>query len=170
MTNQNLNNNSLTLIALCNEYCQAVEMARESTQAEFIDAMARLLPRIYITAYGFTSDIEADVAPMESLDEESYNRIRSDVEQLLGSRDTYLEVFEDDMKYSDTPIAASVSEGIADLFQIFFNFIESIKDAPSDQVEESLAWLRYDFETYWSQILCNIMRPINHIALNPDEE
>lgn len=90
---------------------------------------------------------------------------------LMGENDTYLEVFEEDMKYSDTPIAASVSEGLADLFQVFYNFIESVKDAPSYLVTAALASLKYDFENYWSATLCNVMRPLNHIKYNsPDNQ
>ena len=163
-----LSPNALTLIALCNEYCQAVEMATSSTRSQFVNSMVRLLPRIYITAFGFQSEQEADGMAMEQLDEESYNSARESMAALLGADDTYLEVFEADMKYSDTPIAASISENLADLFQVFYNFIESVKDAPQYLVEEQLAALRYDFETYWSQVLCNVMRPLNHIALTPD--
>ena len=80
--------------------------------------------------------------------------------------DIYLEVFEEDMKYSDTPIAASISEGIADIFQVLYNFIETIKDAPTDLIKEALTALREDFDNYWSQTLCNLLRPLNHIKHN----
>ncbi|MDE5656570.1 MAG: DUF5063 domain-containing protein, partial [Muribaculaceae bacterium] len=39
--------NSLAFIALCNEYCAAVEHARESGHDDFVDSMLRLLPRLY---------------------------------------------------------------------------------------------------------------------------
>lgn len=167
MENQ-LSPNALTLMALCNEYCQAVETVNSSSRSQFVNSMVRLLPRIYITAFGFQSDCEADSMLMDMLDEETYNAFREAMAARLGEDDTYLEVFESDMKYSDTPIAASISENLADLFQVFYNFIESVKDAPHEMVELQLAALRYDFESYWSQILCNVMRPLNHIALTPD--
>ena len=50
MESTSLNNNSLAFIALCNEYCMAIENARESSHDEFIAEMLRLLPRIYISA------------------------------------------------------------------------------------------------------------------------
>ncbi|MCX4277670.1 MULTISPECIES: DUF5063 domain-containing protein [Muribaculum] len=163
-----LNNNSLAFIGLCNEYCQTLESARETECDDFIAAMLRLLPRIYITA----SDLKIDDLGLEEpyidgrLDEDYYDSIRRSIENLLGPDDTYLEVFEEDMKYSDTPIAASVSEGLADIFQVLYNFLEAIKDVPNELIDQALIAVKDDFQSYWSRILCNVMRALNHIRYN----
>ena len=70
------------------------------------------------------------------------------------------------MKYSDTPIAASVSENLADLFQVFYDCIEAVRDVPDDVVMDALASVKEDFQSYWSRILCNVMRPLNSIKNN----
>ncbi len=166
-----LNNNALVFIGLCNEYCQAVENAREMERDDFVAAILRILPRIYITA----TDINAgsgliDEAYIDShLDEDYYEAVRRNMENLFGPDDTYLEVFEEDMKYSDTPIAASVSEGLADLFQVFYNFLETIKNVPEELVEQGLVSIKEDFEAYWSRILCNLLRPLNQVRYSPSE-
>ena len=163
-----LNNNSLAFIGLCNEYCQTLESARETECDDFIAAMLRLLPRIYIMA----SDLKIDDLGLEEpyidgrLDEDYYDSIRRSIENLLGPDDTYLEVFEEDMKYSDTPIAASVSEGLADIFQVLYNFLEAIKDVPNELIDQALIAVKDDFQSYWSRILCNVMRALNHIRYN----
>ncbi|WP_290096703.1 DUF5063 domain-containing protein [uncultured Muribaculum sp.] len=163
-----MNNNSLAFIGLCNEYCQTLESARETECDDFIAAMLRLLPRIYITA----SDLKIDDLGLEEpyidgrLDEDYYDSIRRSIENLLGPDDTYLEVFEEDMKYSDTPIAASVSEGLADIFQVLYNFLEAIKDVPNELIDQALIAVKDDFQSYWSRILCNVMRALNHIRYN----
>ena len=163
-----LNNNSLAFIGLCNEYCQTLESARETECDDFIAAMLRLLPRIYITA----SDLKIDDLGLEEpyidgrLDEDYYDSIRRSIENLLGPDDTYLEVFEEDLKYSDTPIAASVSEGLADIFQVLYNFLEAIKDVPNELIDQALIAVKDDFQSYWSRILCNVMRALNHIRYN----
>lgn len=157
--------NLLAFIALANEFCQTIENARQFDRNDFIDEMLRLLPRIYITA----SDIpdpsiqsEASYIP-EALEEDYYESVRRSMEQLIGEDDTYLEVFENDMKYSDTPIGASISEKIADIFQVLFNFIENVKDAPEEIVMETIDSVKEDFQSYWSQTLCNVLRPLNAI-------
>ena len=164
-----LSTNSIALIALCNEYCQTVEHASESERDDFVSAMLRLLPRIYIAASDMQIPLELEEEEFyiePALDEDYYDTIRRNVESLMGPDDVFLEVFEEDMKYSDTPIAASISEGVADIFQALYNFIETIKDAPSQLIQEALCALRDDFNNYWSQTLCNLMRPLNHIKHN----
>ena len=56
MDRKSINNNALAFIALCNEYCQALERAREADRDNFVASMLRLLPRIYISA----SDLKID--------------------------------------------------------------------------------------------------------------
>ncbi len=159
--------NTLSFIALCNEYCQALENCAESLPEDFISTMVRLLPRIYITA----SDLPADLLGEESyipssLDEDYYDAVRRNAEGILGENDTYLEVFEEDMKYSDTPIGASISEALADLYQVFYNFLVAVKDATTESIEESVGAMADDFASYWSQILVNVMRPLNSLRHN----
>lgn len=166
-----INNNSLVFIGLCNEYCKTLENAREMERDDFIAAMLRILPRVYITM----TDVNVGSALFEDayidghLDEDYYEAVRRNIENLLGPDDTYLEVFEEDMKYSDTPIAASVSEGLTDIFQVFYNFLESVRDVPEELVEQALVAIKEDFESYWSRILCNLLRPLNQIRYSPSE-
>ncbi len=167
-----VNTNSLAFIALCNEYCAALENAREMERGEFISRMIRLLPRLYISA----NDLQVNIVETEepyidsALDEDYYDAVRRNVERLIGPDDVYLEVFEEDMKYSDTPVSASISESLADLFQVMFNFIAMIQDATDEIMGLGLLAMREDFKSYWSQILCNVMRALNKIAFEECEE
>ena len=160
-----LSTNSLAFIGLCNEYCAAADAAREAERTDFVATMLRLVPRLYIAATDLRTDgADEDSAYIEpSMDEDYYDAIRRNIENLMGPDDTYLEVFEEDMKYSDTPIAASISEGLADILQVCYNFIETIKDAPEHVIVDALYAMKEDFQIYWSRILCNVLRALNHI-------
>lgn len=89
---------------MCNEYCSAAENAMQSDKTDFVANMVRLLPRIYISANDLKTDADlTEEAYIDSaLDEDSYESVRRAVETVMGASDTYLEVFEEDMKYSDT--------------------------------------------------------------------
>ena len=87
---------------------------------------------------------------------------------LLGEDDSYLEVFEEDMKYSDSPIAASISEGLCDIFQVLFNFLEAVKDSTEEVIGSALTIVSEDFRHYWSRPLCNVLRALNHIKYSQD--
>lgn len=165
-----LSTNSIAFIGLCNEYRLLLEQAEDKTRSEFIAETLRLLPRIYISATDLaTGDDDYDPYIESSLDEDYYDAVRRKVETLMGPDDMYLEVFEEDMKYSDTPIAVSISESLADLFQVIYNFLAMIKDSPEEIIESSLAAMKEDFGSYWSQILCNVMRALNHLRYNSEE-
>ena len=173
MESTSLNNNSLAFIALCNEYCMAIENARESSHDEFIAEMLRLLPRIYISATDLrvTPLTDEEDAYLENaLEEDYYESVRRNIETLMGADDLYLEVFEEDMKYSYPPIAASISESLADLFQVLYNFVETIKNSPQTMIDVALVAIKDDFASYWSQILCNVLRPLNQLSHSIGDE
>ncbi|MCM1223883.1 MAG: DUF5063 domain-containing protein [Lachnospiraceae bacterium] len=164
MTDSTLSNNQLAFLGLSNEYCHAVETASETDRDDFVATMLRLLPRIYISATDLPSAFaETDGFLPQSLEEDYYDAVRRGMEMLLGEDDTYLEVFEEDMKYSDTPIAASISEGLADIFQVLYNLTAYAKEAPIEEIPAALESAKEDFEAYWSKSLCNVQRALNGI-------
>ncbi len=160
--------NTLAFIGLCNEYCRLMEQAAEMEASAFVAEALRLLPRIYISASDLdVTSIEEDYPQVDSyLEEDYYESVRRNVENLLGPEDVYLEVFEKEMKYSDTPIGASVAESLSDLFQVFYNMISTIKYAEEQVIEGVLVGVKEDFDSYWSQLLVNVMRPLNNIRYN----
>lgn len=168
MTENTLTNGQLAFLALSNEYCQAIETVAESEREDFVAQMLRLLPRLYIAATDLPDPmILDDEAYLPSaLDEEYYDSARRSLEMIFGEDDTYLEVFEEDMKYSDTPIAASISESLADIFQVLYNLTEAVKDATYDVIQLLLQAVKEDFGSYWSQSLCNVLRAINSVKYN----
>ena len=156
----------IAITALSAEYCRALQTCQEMEQAEFVDRMLNLLPRLYLA---FT-----DVVPEESMnfeeeyfesyvDEDFYESIRRNVEMLMGPDDTFLETFEENMKYSDTPIAASISESLADIFQPLFNFISIVKDSEGEKANAAYRDCRENFAAYWAQTLCNVLRALNNL-------
>ena len=167
MATNRLSNNQLAVIALSNEYCQAIELAASVEPQEFVGKMVRLLPRIYIAVTDLTPEQYSEpeyALDAIHLDEPYYNQIRSNIAALLGEDDSYLETFHEDMRYSDTPIAATVSEGLADIFQVLFDFVEDVKNSELELQLEYFGQLREDFSTYWGQTLCNVMRPLNELS------
>lgn len=173
-----LSNNTLAMMALCNEYCRAIQGVAAgdidtgggdtTARDAFVSSMLRLLPRMYITANDIPESIDStDAYTADALDEDSYDTLRRALEQLLGADDTYLEVFHQDMKYSDTPIAASIAEGLCDIFQSAYNYLQTIRDDATDQVVAAATEaLRADFVQYWSGILCNVLRALNTLHAN----
>lgn len=167
MSDSEIQSELLTVSALAAEYCSALENARGAQKEEFVAEMLNYLPRLY---WHF-SDLEIDDTAEEAdygyypsyVDEDFYEAVRRNAESVLGEDDVFLETFEQDMKYSDTPIAASISECLADIFQPLYNFLSVVKESEGEQSAGAYCECRENFIAYWSQTLCNVMRALNHI-------
>lgn len=168
MENPELSRNTLSFLGLAAEYCSAVENARDMEKEEFVVRMLRLLPRIYITM----SDIEVSTGLEEDeplatyLDADQYDSVRAGMAAVMGEDDTYLETFEEDMKYSDTPIGASISESLADIYQPLLNCALAVRDTGAELAEQAVRECRESFGEYWAQTLCNVLRPLNALHYN----
>ena len=157
----------IAVTALSAEYCRTLELCHELSNEDFVNKMLNLLPRLYlafsdVTVEAFSPEEENEY--FESyVDEDFYESIRRRVEMILGPDDTFLETFEENMKYSDTPIGASISESLADIFQPLFNFVSIVRDSEGEKMEAAFRECKDDFESYWAQTLCNVMRALNYL-------
>ena len=161
----------LATTALASNYCLTLENAREMEKDEFVKEMLSLLPAIYLDF----SSIDVEDLPEQSefeyfasyVDEDFYESVRRNVETLMGPDDVFLETFEEDMKYSDTPIGSSVAECLADIFQPLCNYISVVRDSDGESAPAAFGECRENVEGYWSQALCNVVRALNHIRYSP---
>lgn len=166
MEHDKLSPTSLAFIAMANEYCEIVENCAEYGSEGMIEAMLKLIPRIYITVSDIEPSLEYfDAFISQSLDEPTYDMVRGNLSALLGEDDVYLEVFLEDMKYSDTPIATSISENLADLYQEFYNVVSSLRDLNTDEQRQILGMCKENFTEYWGQTLCNVMRALHSVKV-----
>ena len=141
-----------------------MERATECESREaFVAQMLKLLPRLYMTITDIEDDIYSEGFIDSALDEDVYDLVRGRVAQVMAEEDIYLEVFLEDMKYSDTPISASISENLADLYQEFFNLVHSVQDALTETQHEMLCQCKVNFINYWGQTLCNVQRALNAV-------
>lgn len=164
---EKLTPNELAFVALANEYCLELEHAADhESRNTFVGKMLKLLPRLYIIMTDLERDPYSEAYIEPALEEDVYDLVRGRVAAIMADEDIYLEVFHEDMKYSDMPISASVSENLADLYQEFFNLIHSMQDALTETQHEMLCQCRVNAENYWSQTLCNVLRALNMIYYN----
>lgn len=155
------------IVALCADYCRTLETSGDYTLEEFTGKILNLLPRIFIAFREVSPDetllLEEGEYFESYVDEDFYESIRRNLESLFGPDDTFLETFEENMKYSDTPIAASISECLADIFQPLFNFVSIVRDTEGEKLQEAYRECRDEFDSYWSQTLCNVLRALNFL-------
>ena len=170
MENSKLAPNSLAFIALSNEFCSAIENAMEFEKEDFVAKMLKMLPRIYMTVTDI--DIEEsneDYYALPYLDESVYDNLRSQLAALMGEDDVFLETFEEDMKYSDAPVSATISEDLADIYQQLYNFVASVRDVDTEAINSIIITCKEDFASYWGQTLCNVLRALQSVFYNKQD-
>lgn len=173
MNQSEINSRLIALVGVASDYCLTLEQAADFEKDDFVGQMLHFLPQLYyefididVEESASLESMEYEMAPPSYVDEDYYDSIRRRVETVMGPDDTFLETFEEDMKYSDTPVAASIAESLADIFQPLYNFVSSVKESEGERLLEAYEECRENFEAYWSQTLCNVLRALNNLRFS----
>ena len=154
------------------EFCAFLEKEEQLSRHEWMETIIRLLPLMYVKA----TLLPEVVAINEELEiqtfvrEQDYAVISDKIAAILGEDDTYLDVFVEDMKYSDTPVSAFISEDIADIYQDVRNFVSIYQYELTEQMNDALFACRENFKSYWGQKLVNVLRPLHSLFYAHSEE
>ena len=153
--------NTVEFVTVAAELCGFLERTSLQKRSDFVDKLLKVLPLLYcllpVCERMYVDDVETFVT------ESDYNQLRSEIAALLGDGDDYLEVFLDDMAYSDSPIRQEISEGLADIYQVLKDFICVYQLGLPQTMNDALAVCRERFAEYWGQRLVNVMRPLHEL-------
>ncbi|MDR1516703.1 MAG: DUF5063 domain-containing protein [Dysgonamonadaceae bacterium] len=150
------------------EFCAMLESDEGIARKEWLTKMSRLLPMLYLKAALLPETLVVGEESGETfVREEDYACVAGKVARIMGGADAYLDAFVEDMKYSDTPVSAFISENIADIYQDIRNFVSVYQYAIAEQMLEALAVVTENFKNYWGQKLVNVLRPV-HTLLYAD--
>ncbi len=161
--------NTVEFVTVAAEYCSFVEKTGECDSKRMLDVLSKLLPLLYLKASMLDEVTVQGLYLEESVSEPEYDALRSLLQAVLRENDDYLEVFVEEMKYSDTPVRRCISEDLADIYQALKNFIHSYRSGLSDVMEEAVAVVADGFRTYWGQTLANTLRAVHSAKYQPVE-
>ncbi|MGM9760777.1 MAG: DUF5063 domain-containing protein [Parabacteroides sp.] len=160
----------LEFVTVALEFCSFVEKAGEQERFDFADKATKLLPLLYLKAALLPAwDMESDEELELSVTEEMYENVRVRVAGLLGEQDSYLETFHPDMPYSDTPIAAFISENLADVYQDTGNFISLFRQGNETLMRAAVCLCRQNFQNYWGQQLLNALKALHAVRYSNED-
>lgn len=164
-------NHTVDFVKIALEFCSLVENTKESDRESFIDRAGKILPMLYLNAL-LIPEVEEyyDTEPEIGVTEEMYNRVKDGIAELLGEDDLYLETFHPDIKYSDAPVAVTISEDIADIYQDLGNFISIFKHGNKETMNDSLVLCLQNFREYWGQRLVNALRALHSLRYKHEED
>lgn len=167
---QTFNKDIVEFVTVAVQFCLLAENVNQIDRKEFVDKMIKILPLLYLKATMLPNfDNLDDVFIEQFVEEENYNIVRENIALILGQYDDFLDVFVEDMKYSDTPILSTVSENIADIYQEVKDFVMNYKVAANDEVLfVAVAKCNEDFKFSWGQKLVNVLRPLHEMKYKVD--
>ena len=162
--------NTLEFVTVALEFCAFVENAGQSEFLAFTDKAIKILPLLYLKATLLPNvEEEEEEEPELTVTEEMYESVHTRIATLLGEHDSYLETFHSDMQYSDTPIAASISENLADVYQDTGNFVSLFRQGNEDVMLAAIAMCRNNFRQFWGQQLLNALKALHSVRYNNEE-
>ena len=148
--------NVIEFVTVAAEFCAFLERAEHMKRKAFVDTSLKILPLLYLKASLLPKcETIGDEAPETYVTEEIYEILRINLAGLMGEKDDYLDVFVQDMVYSDQPIKKSVSEDLADIYQDIKDFIFVFQE---------------NFGLLWGQKLVNTLRALHDVKYNQQNE
>jgi len=154
----------IEFITVAAEYCIFLEKANEADRKGFLERITRLLPLVYVkaTLLPYVEEFGDENLP-EFVTEDDYDSVRHAIWRVLKGDDNYLEVFSPEMQFSETPITASISEDLADIYQDLKNFVGTYADRNEVNMNNALCKIQENFAAYWGQKAVNVMRPLHDL-------
>lgn len=161
----------IEFVAVAKEYCDFVETAPQMQRKDFTQRLQKFIPLIYLKgALLPANEIEEEGLAEDFVTEEQYNDLFEEIRRLLGEQDEYLEVFDENMQYSETPVVHSIAEKICDIYQDLKNFISSYRCGVAEVMEEALWQLHNNFELYWGKACASVLRAVHHVVFQEENE
>ena len=147
--------NVVEFVTVAAEFCKFLEQAETMKRDTFVDTSLKILPLLYLKA-----------AMLPETDEV----LRINLAGILAEKDDYLDVFIQDMVYSDQPIKKNISEDLADIYQAIKDFIFVFQLGLNETMNDSLAICQEQFKEYWGQTLVNTLRALHDVKYRQSEE
>jgi len=162
--------NTLEFVTVTLEFCALLESASGHTLFSFADKTVKILPLLYLkaTLLPKVKNPDEDDDIEHFITENTYEAIRFRTACLLGEYDSYLETFHPDMKYSDTPVAATISENLADIYQDLGNFAALFRQGNEKVMLQALFSCEENFRLYWGQKLLNALKALHTVRFNQE--
>jgi len=154
--------NVIDFVTIAVEVCLFLEKNEALPREEWVDRLLKMLPLLYVKALLLPETVPGEEEdPATFVQEEDYSRVVKVLSEVMGEEDVYLDVFMEDMKYSDRPVSTFISENIADIYQDIRNFVSVYQFGLTAQMNDALYQCRENFRLYWGQKLVNVLRPLH---------
>lgn len=159
----------IDFVTVAAETCLLLEHTQEQGYEDFVEKSLRLFSMLHLKSVLLSVPERVfDDATERFVTEEDYNDVKDAVAALMGEKDSFLETFHPDMSLSDTPIAAFISENMADVYQELKDFAANYQLGETDIMNDALADCMTAFAEHWGQKVVNTMRALHTLRYSFD--
>ena len=164
----------IEFVTVTTEFCVRAEQTGEVKRTDFVAGMLKILPLLYMKAMVVMELLKSAVTEPEGeaeklVTEQDYDFVRENVARVMAEQDDYLDVFVEDMKYSDQPIRRTISEDLADIYQDLRNFVGVYKQGFDEAMEVALHDVMDEFPRYWGQRTACVLRALHDNYFSNEE-
>lgn len=160
---------NIDFISAASDFCLLMENVKGKTKKEVVERLLLLLPQLYFYASIIDANFKYsknNILLEEYVKEQDYNYIRENLLKIFKEDDDYLDVVNDDMKYSEAPITKSISEDLADIYQDIKNCIWIFSKGNKEASQEAINEVCSLFEIHWGGRLVSTTRALHYIKYN----
>lgn len=156
---------AIEFVKIAAETCLLLEQTSQYDKNTFVDKMSKLLPLLYLKSTLLIADDETEIDSYNQkfVTETDYLIVKKQIQELLGEEDVYLDTFHPDMAYSDVPVAAFISENLADIHQELKDMIGNYQLGEVEIMVVALHECLHEFANHWGQKLLNALKAIHAI-------
>lgn len=156
--------NTLEFIAVAKSYCEVLETVDHMEKDRLVEVMLRLLPLLYLKGSLLPStDLLGDGTVEVFATETHYGLLVEQMASLLEADDAYVDVYHPDIALADGAVAASVAEGLADLWQVMYDVVEVFRQGYDEAMNDALYVCREAFAGEWGPTLLSVLKALHRI-------
>ncbi|TWT56291.1 DUF5063 domain-containing protein [Allorhodopirellula solitaria] len=162
--NANLTQQIDSFAVLASSYCTLIEQHDTYTTEEFITRTRAILPQLYHCALGLPDIETTDEDVARNISHDEWSVMFTSLQRKLGINDHYWEIYDPLELDHDQPVAASLSDDLADIWRDLKTGLPSWADC-SDTIRKQIVWdWHFSFHHHWSDHAVDALRAINWIA------
>lgn len=169
METSNYMKENLEFLTVASETCKFLEQVKNKSQEDLLAVLTKLLPFLYFkTAVVPMPEVISDEETEHIVSEVDYENIRNQIADILGENDDFLDTMDDNMRYSDVPLVATISENLADVYQNLKDYIFCCQIGNDEVMNDALVNCLVEFKNYWGDKLLAALRALHQLRFVND--
>ena len=149
---------------LATSYCTLIDKHGDYSAEELITRVRDFLPLLYYRALQLPQVESVDEEPDQAISHDEWSALFNSLKQKLGVNDHYWAIYAPIKLEHDIPIAASLSDDLADIWRDLKDGASRWTEA-SEGIRDQIVWSwHFSFHYHWSDHAVDALRAIHWLS------